>query len=252
MRLLDLQERVAAAVMTRDGSLLTPMLVDGENAHHRLDVHGRHYEASLTRVLVDRFPATAWLTGLSFVEGAARNYIRRHPPSRPCLAEYGEHFPAFLGTQPQAADLPYVQDFAELEWRVGEVAVNVDGDAASIAELARLTPEEAEGTVLALQPGVRYVEAAWAVDTLMTAYLTDSAPGRFVIAHEQVCLEVRGARGDVRFPRLPFGDFCFRRALASGTSLGAAVEQAALASDSFDPAPGLAALFASSLVRSVR
>src|SRR5687767_10854602 len=90
-----------------------------------LRVHARHYETSLVRALVDRFPATAWLLGSEFLIGAARAYVGAHPPARPCLAEYGAGFPGFLERREDASAIPYVRDFAELEWRVGEVAVEV-------------------------------------------------------------------------------------------------------------------------------
>ena len=78
----------------------------------RLDIHLRHYEASLTAAVVGRFPATVWLIGARRLEQAARRFVHEHPPTAPCIAEYGAAFPTFLGSWPDTAHLTYAPAFA--------------------------------------------------------------------------------------------------------------------------------------------
>jgi hypothetical protein len=176
--LVDLQRRVRDAVVSGEGSLLLDpaLLVGGARPAARLAIHRRHYETSLVNALLGKFPATAWLVGEKFVAAAARQFIREHPPQAPCIAEYGEEFPQFLAARPGADGVPYLQDFATLEWHVGHVAAAVDG--------------------------ARRVHASWPVDTLLKFFLTNTAPDRLVLEPEDVWIEVHGARGEVEIERV--------------------------------------------------
>ena len=48
-----------------------PCCWEGPYPEHRLAIHRRHYVASLTRALVERFPATVWLVGSELVTHVA-------------------------------------------------------------------------------------------------------------------------------------------------------------------------------------
>jgi hypothetical protein len=176
--LADLQQRVRDAVVNGgDGSFLDPaLLVGGTRPEVRLAIHYRHYETSLVTALLGKFPATVWLVGVSFVTEAARHFVREHPPQSPCIAEYGEAFSQFMAARPGAEGVPYLQDFARLEWHVGHVSVAVDG--------------------------VRRVHASWPVDTLLKFFLMDTAPDRLVLEPEDVWIEVRGTRGELEIDRV--------------------------------------------------
>ncbi len=231
---------------------MPPILVGRGDSRRGLAVHSRHYHASLVQVIVGRFPATAWLVGPHLVTDAAQAFVVAHPPTRPCLAEYGAAFPAFLSDWPGAAALSYLRDFSEIEWRVGEVAVEVDHMAASMAVFAGLAPDTVPDSFLSLQPGVRYLAASWNVDELMSLYLAESEPDRFVVMPADIGLEIRGARGNVRMSRLPLGAFTFRSALAEGCPLGEAAERALAADGAFDPGGALISTVATGLITGVR
>jgi hypothetical protein len=163
------------------------MLSGGAHPEHRLAVHQRHYAASLTRALLDRFPATVWLVGSAFVTDAATSFIRQQPPSEPCIAEYGESFPQHLGAHPAAASLPYLSQFADLEWHLGRLALATDDS-----------------------PNVDYLHLDWSLDELIGVYLADSAPDAFALRQEDVWLELRGLRGTLEMHRLTMADFLGR------------------------------------------
>ena len=81
--------------------------------------------------------------------------------------------------------------------------------------------------------------------------LSEQLPEQYVLAAEPVRLELAGARGAFSINRLDAGAFAFRRSIAAGGSIGAAVD-AAMAHDSrFDPGGALAALFGARLVTAV-
>jgi hypothetical protein len=170
-----------------DRSAATPMLSGGAHPEHRLAIHQRHYAASLTRALLDRFPATVWLVGSELVTDAATSFIREQPPSKPCIAEYGESFPRHLGAHSAAASLPYLSPFAELEWHLGRLALATDDS-----------------------PNVHYLHLDWSLDELIGVYLGDSPPEAFALRQEDVWLEVRGLRGTLEMHRLTMDDFLAR------------------------------------------
>lgn len=185
--LVEIQAGLREALVNGRNAAVTPVLRGGAHPEYRLAIHQRHYAASLTKALVEHFPATVWLVGSELVADAARSFIREQPPSRPCIAEYGETFPPHLGAHPGAVSLPYLAQFAELEWHLGRLALATDRS-----------------------PNVHYLQLDWALDELIGLYLTDIAPDRFFLRQEAVWLEVRGLRGEVQMNRLTMDDFARR------------------------------------------
>jgi hypothetical protein len=187
--LADIQAAVKDALVRGDRSALASMLSGGAPAAHRFAIHQRHYAASLTKALVDRFPATVWLVGSDLVTDASTSLIREHPPSKPCIAEYGESFPEHLGAHDSAASLPYLSQFAELEWHLGRLALATNES-----------------------PNVHYLHLDWSLDELIGVYLADSAPDEFALRQEEVWLEVRGLRGTLEMHRLTLDEVLARPA----------------------------------------
>jgi putative DNA-binding protein len=170
VRLAETQARVATALVTGSVASCTGLLAGGRDPMQRLAVHLRHYHASLARSIVERFPATVWLAGSELVSEAAGVFVHTHPPTRPCLAEYGDAFPAFLGTWAKASHLPYLAQFASIDWHLGRLAIATDDPPVTL----RLD---------------------WSLDELVTFFLSDRAPDAYVLRDEPVWLELRGARG---------------------------------------------------------
>jgi hypothetical protein len=195
LTLADVQARIRDAVVNGNDEAMAPVLVGGTRPERRLAVHRRHYAASLTRALVERFPATVWLVGSELVTHAATSFIHEHPPSRPCIAEYGDCFPRYLGAHPAALSLPYVAQFAELEWHLGRLALAIDESA-----------------------NMEYIHLDWTLDELIGFYLTDTAPDEYALRREDVWLEIRGLRGELQMNRLTDAEFARRvAALSRGT-----------------------------------
>jgi hypothetical protein len=187
LTLADIQTGIREAVVNGNGVAVAPVLLGGSRPERRLAIHRRHYMASLTRALVERFPATVWLIGSELVTDAATSFVRKQPPSRPCIAEYGDGFPRYLGAHPAARSLPYLAQFAELEWHLGRLALATEDSA-----------------------NVQYVQLDWALDELIGLYLTDTAPDEYALRREDVWLEIRGLRGELQMNRLTGEEFAHR------------------------------------------
>jgi hypothetical protein len=211
----------------------------------RFTIHRRQYESSLVSALLGKFPATIWLVGEPFIAAAAREYIRRFPPQAPCIAEYGAGFPQFLAASAGAQRIPYLREFAELEWNVGQVSIAAD---APPELLASIPSDELHNAALKVQGGVRYLQASWPVDVLMKLYLTDTAPEQLEFNAANVWLEIRGSRGTFDFTRLDAGEFAFRESLRKGRTIGDAIETALRVDAAFEPGQALVALIAAGLI----
>jgi hypothetical protein len=112
----ELQRRVAGAILTGDLAAAAPAVCgDGLSPEARLRVYRNHVRITLAEALGATFPATARLLGGNGFGHLARRFVGTHPPTQPCLAEYGRDFPAFLGRQPDLADVPFAADLARLE-----------------------------------------------------------------------------------------------------------------------------------------
>lgn len=246
--LTELQRRLRNALVLGDSSGLETALAGGPQARRRLAIHQRQYRASLTKALLARFPATVWLVGSPFMTNAAGEFVRTYPPSRPCLAEYGEAFPAFLADRASAVEVPYLRQFAELEWHVSRIFPSVDSRAVTFHELSILDIMSlSEGSVV-LQPGVHYFHADWAIDELLALHFSEAAPDHLSLHPCNVWLEIRGARGELRINRLTRGEFTFREAAARGRSLVDAAMSALGVEATFEPGQALLNLVADGLV----
>jgi hypothetical protein len=247
----EVQARFYGAVVGGDATGITPLLTGGRDPQKRLAVHQRHYQTSLAKALVERFPATVWLIGTPFVTEAAQIYIRKCPPQAPCIAEYGEDFPRFLSGCVGIERVPYLHDFAKLEWHIGHIAIAIDRAVVTLDDLSNVSAEELPDMGLILQPGLRYLHSSWLIDELMNLYLAQAAPERFELTSGDLWLEVRGARGEFQFSRLNAADFVFRKSVAEGSAVGEAAECALDVDDAFNPGQALAALVVAGLVTAI-
>jgi hypothetical protein len=229
--LAEVQAQFARA-LTCGGEVVAP-LMGGAEPHKRLAIHERNYVTSLLAALCAKYPATIWLAGPDFFAAAAREFVRAQPPSRPCIAEYGEALPAFLASLAPA--LPYLQSFAELEWAAVQTSIAVDRPALQWLEVAAVGVERLLDCRVDLQPGARYLRCAWNVDELLQTYLADAEPEQLVLRAEDICIEMRGARGALAMTRLPAGAHELRAALCAGAPIAAAFERALARDAALDP-----------------
>lgn len=244
--LAETQARIRQAVVT--GEMTGARALLDVRVEKRIAIHRRNYQSSLVDALLGKFPAVAWLAGIGFVREAAERFIEQHPPQKPCIAEYGELFPEFLSTRPGVERVPYLKKFAELEWRIGHMAIAVPESYIALGKLSSIDTEKLPELRVNLQYGVRYLRSEWPIDELMDVYLTDSAPDRLEFAACDVFLEIRGSRGEFQIRRLQKAEFYFCDSIANGTRLGEAVEQAMDVDASFDAGVALVRLVTDGLV----
>jgi hypothetical protein len=250
--LAEIQTGIRQAVVAGGEPPVAALLTGGQNPLKRVQIHRRHYETSLVTALLGKFPATVWLVGSPFVTEAARHFIREYPPRKPCIAEYGEGFPECLSTRPAAERVPYLADFAQLEWQVGQVSIAVGQPAMPVDQLSAIPGEAVPDAVMTMQTGLRYLHASWPVDELMRLFLTDSAPDALEFEPADVWIEIRGARGEFRMGRLTSGECVFRKSIVQSRSISEAAEAALDADAGFDPGAALVKVVTEGLITGIK
>ncbi len=251
MPLADFQAEMRCAIIDGETAALQSILTGGREPLKRFAIHQRHYESSLVRNLVEKFPATVWLAGSPFVTAAARDFIRKCPPRTPCIAEYGEGFPAFIAARPEAQAISWLRWVGALEWLLGQASLAVEPAPLAVEALTKIDPVDLADRAFVLQPGLRYLAAPWPVDDLLKLFLSGDAPERYALDAEDVLLEVRGDRGTFSIDRLDPGTFVFRRTLANGASVGDAAGLALDRDPAFDAGQGLVRLIANGMATAV-
>ena len=246
--LAESQSILRHAIAGHDATEVPSMLTAPGGAASRFFIYRRHYRASLASHIRGRFPTVEWLLGSVRMLALAEQFACETPPSAPCMAEYGGDFVACLARSEALRELPYMDKVALLDWHLGDVAVAIDYPALAITGLRYREPDQLLDLLLALQPGVRYLDAGWPVDDLLRVRLGDRAPEQLDFEPSPVALQIRGARGRFGVSRIDTGTLRFRVALSLGRSLGDAAGLALDADRSFDVSHGLAAIFAEGLV----
>jgi hypothetical protein len=239
----ELQRRVAGAVLTGDlAAAAAAVCGDGLPPEARLRVYRNHFRITLAEALGATFPATARLLGGDGFGHLARRFVDAHPPTQPCLAEYGCEFPTFLGRQPDLADVPFAADLARLEWAMNTAREAPDAPALSAVHLARLSPDQVADFRTGLHPVWRLVRSRWPVLDLWQACRPGAGePEDFRLVPAWTELLVgRDPEGDAVTLRLSPGPSLFLRALGCGRPLGAAAAAATAREPAFDLAGTLA------------
>ena len=143
--------------------------------------------------------------------------------------------------------IPYLKSFADLERAVGDASIAIDLPPLNWSEVANIGPERLLDLNVTLQPGLRYLHSEWGVDELLTMYLEDSQPEKYVMSEVDTFVEIRGARGALSIARIDPATFAFRVALRSGNSIATAADSALERDATFDAGGALQRLVLSGL-----
>lgn len=222
----------AALLVDEEHGVVDDIVADRLAVSARLAIYRHHVLTSLTTALEATFPVVCQLVDRRFFGWLADRYIRAHPPSGPCLAEYGASLPAFIDGFPACAGLPWLGDVARLEWALNAALHAAEARPLTADALAAVAPAALEQLVLRLEPSVTLLASRWPVDAIWRA----NQPGATATVDLEaggVELEIRRVGDDVVFRTLPAATFAFRATLGAGRTLAGAAE-AGLAVD-----PGL-------------
>jgi hypothetical protein len=224
-------------------SLIEPGAIDPVSL---LSIYRNNALITLTETLAAVYPVVRRLVDQRFFDYAASTYISSNLPSRPCLAEYGAEFPAFLALFPPAAGLPYLEDVASLEWAISRVMHSRAEAAIGLAAIMGFREDPAE-IRLRLGEGIQYLSSKYPIREIWLANKSDTYPGEMRPPHEPAHLQVRLVDG-LEIKPLEAASWLFRARIADGASLGAATEAAFELNAGFDLSNELARMFGAGII----
>jgi hypothetical protein len=249
MSLLELQ-RTFREALNGDAAAIERLAPD---AARRLAIHRATIDTGLMQTLLNAFPVLARVVGAPTFTTLASTYIADAPPRHPVLSTYGRAFPAHVAAQPIAASLPYLHDVARLEWARQEAYLAEDAPVLDAGALATSDAEMLSTLQLRVHPATRIISSPFPIHRIWRVNQADveakDIPAVDMRISEHVIV-TRPAHEIVTRP-ISLADATLVRALASGASLGAAVEAAfGLAAD-FDVTRALADHFAHGTFRAI-
>ncbi len=225
--LLDVQQAMRRALSGGGG---TPESVPGLGvaALERLSIYRNTCRSTLVNALRLSFPAIRQLVGEEFFDGTAQCFIDEAVSGMPrsaWLYEYGGEFAAFLESFRPAAELPYLNDVARLEWAVNGALHAPDAARLDIARLALLIDGRADAWLVP-HPSIALLSLRYPADAIWRAVLEDddAALAAVDLASGPVRLLIERAETGVQVQRLAESDWRLTERLCAGQPLHAALE----------------------------
>jgi hypothetical protein len=244
-KLPELQSGVRLAVLGhRRPEIIAAILGDESEAEARLRIHLHHIQHSLTEALKANFPVTCRVVDPRFFAFAADAFIRMHPPTGPCLSEYGREFPDFLRAFEPARALPYLGDLARLEWAAAEARNAPDAAPIAPESLREVPVVDYPNLVLQLDPSIRLLRTLWAVERIWAAHQDGEPQGPIELGSEGSRLIVRRRDAAIEVEQVDPASFAFIAALRQGRPLARSGAAALAADPFFDMALALRRLMA--------
>jgi hypothetical protein len=194
-------------------------------AAEAVQVYRGGYPARLTEALGETFEGCWRVLGDEGFFTAAKDFIARTPSMSHNLSDYGEGFPEFLESRPDAEHAPFIGDLARYEWafkNLFHAAPHPGLDPAVLAAKAR--PE----SVLRLGGATRLLSLRHRVHAIWRRDRSDDTPLRPEewTGAERLLLYKSGGH-DVFCRELALPEHAALSALAAGRSLGEALDSAA-------------------------
>jgi hypothetical protein len=170
-----LQRRfVRSATFAVDPELVAGVAGGGKlSAAEAVDVYRGGYPARLTEALGETYEACWRVLGDEDYFAAARAVIARTPSLTYNLSDYGETFPDFLESRPDAAQAPFLGDLARFEWAFKDLFHAKAHEGLTAAELAAAA---GPGSVLRFGGAVRLLSLRHRVHGIWKRDRADDAP----------------------------------------------------------------------------
>ena len=235
--LLEVQQAMHCSLVAGDDASMTVFLADPAAAD-RLNIYRNTFILSLTKALNLCYPVVKRLVGEDFFEGAAQQFVTRHPPQTAYLNQFGGDFPEYLRHFPSASSLPYLADVATLEWAVNGALHAVDAKPLDLQQLASLSPDDQCRLRFVAHPSIRLLRLDHPADIIWRAILADDDRelGAIELDAGPAHLLVDRRASGVEVNRLEAPAWRFAERLFAGDPIELALD----ASTSFDVAAALA------------
>lgn len=194
------------------------------SALSRVDIYRRGYHLRLLECLADDYPVLAGTLGPPEFEALCRRYVAEHPSQSPSLNEYGQHMAEHC-RRSTLAHADFLAELSRLEWAVVQSIHAPTAATLSVDELGLIPGERWPDARLRANPSLCILAFAYPVNAHFQAHFQGQTLP--VPKPRASSLAVyRTSRSVWRLELTAPMETLFS-ALASGTPLGAALEQVA-------------------------
>ena len=212
----------------------------------RFAVYRNNVAVGLIGALEARYPVSRRIAGDNLFRAMARAFVRADKPRSPVMIAYGEDFPEFLAECEGVS--PSLPDVARLENAWVEAYHAQDATAATVADLAALSPDCLPDTRIAFHPAARLMRFATSAASVWAAAQSCDQPAAPTEGPAEDALITR-PDWDVRVRVLPPLAYDFALSLRERATLTEAV--AAVNDPAFDFGAHLVGLVESGAVASI-
>ena len=182
----------------------------------RFSVYRNNVAVGLIGALEARYPATRGLAGDEAFRALARAFIHARKPRSPVMIAYGEDFPEFVAAH--AGVEPCLADVARLENAWVQAYHGADAAAATVKDLATLSPDLLPGTRIAFHPAARTLRFSTPAASIWASAQSGDGAAAPVQAIGEDALITR-PEADVRVRILPPLGYDFALKLREGATL---------------------------------
>jgi hypothetical protein len=181
----------------------------------RFSVYRNNVAVGLIGALEARYPASRRIAGEDAFRAIARAFVRARKPRSPVMIAYGEDFPEFAAA---AGVEPHLVDLARLENAWVEAYHAEDEAAATLSDLAGLSPDCLPGARIAFHPAARMLRFSTPAASIWASAQGRGSPAASAAGIAEDALVTRPS-AEVRVRILPLLGYEFALRLREGATL---------------------------------
>jgi hypothetical protein len=214
-------------------ALLNAIVDDGLNLQ-RFNVYRNNFIVLNGDALADMYPTIKRLVGDEAFRVLASAYVRSHPPQARTLLYYGDHFPAFLESIPELAELPYLADIARIEFAWTEAYHAQEHPVLTGDQISGITAEALGQCQLMPHPTMHSIGSNYPIYSIWLANQACDTDELISLDQGESYVIVLRPDVDVEVRAVSRGAFHFLNQLQSGAVIESAYEAAIEQDSTFD------------------
>lgn len=186
----------------------------GVSCENRLKIYRNNILTSCSQAIAAAYPLTEKLVGRDFFRQTVRAFILEYPPAEGNLNLYGAVLPDFIKGYKPAQSLPYLADFARLEWARHAAFYAPDDSALNPEDLSRIRKSELPGLRLTFRRSFTLLQSAFPLDEIF-AFCRNEKPDINRLGIQGVNLLIGRPRLEIIQHELDASEYVFLQGLAA-------------------------------------